>query len=170
MSGSCWGSGKGVPLLLNLVFTDRFVLDLLRLSPLQGGSVALVLETLRSDKSLDLGSLGVRLLALALGLNFTSNNVLANLFYPSNGLVFTRTGLSIASLLLSFSGRNHPLKGERGAVIFLLTLYPDCKQLLGSSEQAMTEYGRMVEHTSSSLVRLKNRRILVARLGPKRFG
>lgn len=42
--------------------------------------MALVLETLGRNQSLDTGSLGVRLLALALGLNLTSDNVLADLF------------------------------------------------------------------------------------------
>jgi hypothetical protein len=41
--------------------------------------VALVLEALGSDEPLDLGSLGVRLLALTLGLDLTSDDVLANL-------------------------------------------------------------------------------------------
>jgi len=40
--------------------------------------VALVLETLRSNQSLDLGCLGERLLALNLGLNLAADNVLAN--------------------------------------------------------------------------------------------
>jgi hypothetical protein len=42
--------------------------------------VALVLEALGSDEPLDLGSLGVRLLALTLGLDLTSDDVLADLF------------------------------------------------------------------------------------------
>jgi hypothetical protein len=41
--------------------------------------VALVLETLRSDQALDAGSLGVRLLALTLGLDLATDNVLADL-------------------------------------------------------------------------------------------
>jgi hypothetical protein len=41
--------------------------------------VTLVLETLRSNKTLDLGGLGVRLCALLLGLNLTADDELANL-------------------------------------------------------------------------------------------
>ena len=41
--------------------------------------MALVLQTLRSDKTLDLGSLGVWLLALALGLDLTTNDELSYL-------------------------------------------------------------------------------------------
>jgi len=48
-------------------------------SPLESNPVALVLETLRSNQSLDLGSLGERFLALNLGLNIAADNVLANL-------------------------------------------------------------------------------------------
>jgi hypothetical protein len=43
--------------------------------------VALVLETLRSNQTLDLRSLGVRLLALALGLDFTADDELADLYH-----------------------------------------------------------------------------------------
>ena len=38
-----------------------------------------MLETLGSNQTLDLGCLGVRLLALALGLDFAANDVLADL-------------------------------------------------------------------------------------------
>ena len=41
--------------------------------------MALVLQTLRSDQTLDLGSLGVGLLALALGLHLTTDDKLADL-------------------------------------------------------------------------------------------
>lgn len=41
--------------------------------------MALVLETLRGDKSLDLGSFGVGLLTLALGLDLTADDVFAEL-------------------------------------------------------------------------------------------
>ena len=60
--------------------THSLILDLLGLAALQRDSVTLVLETLRSDESLDLGSLGVRLLALALGLDLASNDVLSDLY------------------------------------------------------------------------------------------
>ena len=59
--------------------TYGLVLDLLGLAPLEGSAVALVLETLRSDQTLDLGGLGVGLLALTLGLNLATDNVLADL-------------------------------------------------------------------------------------------
>lgn len=59
--------------------TYGLILDLLSLAALERNAVALVLETLGGDQSLDTGSLGVRLLALALGLNLTSDNVLADL-------------------------------------------------------------------------------------------
>lgn len=59
--------------------TYGLILDLLGLAALECDSVALVLETLGSDESLDLGGLGVRLLALTLGLDLTANDVLADL-------------------------------------------------------------------------------------------
>jgi hypothetical protein len=59
--------------------TYGLVLDLLGLAALEGSAVTLVLETLRGDESLDAGSLGVRRLALPLGLNLSSDNVLADL-------------------------------------------------------------------------------------------
>lgn len=60
--------------------TYSLVLDLLGLATLERDAVALVLETLGSDQSLDTGSLGVRFLALAFRLDLTSNNVLSDLF------------------------------------------------------------------------------------------
>lgn len=60
--------------------TYGLVLDLLGLAALEGSAVTLVLETLRGDESLDAGSLGVRRLALTLGLNLSSDNVLADLY------------------------------------------------------------------------------------------
>lgn len=65
--------------MLERSVTYGLVLDLLSLSPLESGTVALVLETLGSDQPLDLGSLGVRLLALTLGLDLAANDVLADL-------------------------------------------------------------------------------------------
>jgi hypothetical protein len=41
--------------------------------------MALVLETLRSDKALDTGSLGVGFLAFGLGLDFATDDELADL-------------------------------------------------------------------------------------------
>lgn len=60
--------------------TYRLILDLLGLAALERNAVALVLQALGSDESLDLGSLGVRLLALGLGLDLTSDDVLADLY------------------------------------------------------------------------------------------
>lgn len=61
-------------------YTYGLILDLLGLAALEGNPVALVLETLGGDQTLDLGSLGVRLLALALGLDLATDDVLADLY------------------------------------------------------------------------------------------
>lgn len=61
------------------VLTYGLVLDLLGLSSLESSTVTLVLQTLGGDKSLNARSLGVRGLTLTLGLNLSSNNVLADL-------------------------------------------------------------------------------------------
>lgn len=66
-------------MVLTVKVTYSGILGSLSASPLDGEAVALVLETLGSDESLDLGSLGVRLLALTLGLNLTADDVLADL-------------------------------------------------------------------------------------------
>lgn len=63
----------------NWVSTHGLVLDLLGLASLESGAVALVLQTLGGDQPLDLGGLGVRLLALTLGLDLSSDDVLADL-------------------------------------------------------------------------------------------
>lgn len=68
---------------LDFGFTHSLILDLLSLAPLEGGAVALVLEALGSDQALDLGGLGVGGLALTLGLDLSSDNVLADLDSPS---------------------------------------------------------------------------------------
>ncbi len=62
------------------VGTYRLVLDLVGLSALERDAVTLVLQTLGGDQSLDLGSLGVRLLALALGLDLSSDDIFADLY------------------------------------------------------------------------------------------
>ena len=69
---------KGVGIRWGLTY--RLILDLLGLAALERNAVALVLQALGSDESLDLGSLGVRLLALGLGLDLTSDDVLADLY------------------------------------------------------------------------------------------
>lgn len=60
--------------------TYGLILDLLGLAALECDAVTLVLQTLGSDQTLDLGSLGVRLGALLLGLDLSSNDVLADLY------------------------------------------------------------------------------------------
>jgi hypothetical protein len=65
--------------------------------------VALVLETLGGNQSLDLGSLGVRRLALTLGLYLSSNDVLADLFSPI---------ILVSEILLSLGPFTSPLPKE----------------------------------------------------------
>jgi len=71
--------------LLGIAFVEReertygSILGTLSVTALQRNAVALVLETLRGDQSLDLGSLGVWLLALTLRLDFTTDDKLADL-------------------------------------------------------------------------------------------
>jgi hypothetical protein len=55
------------------------ILGSFRVAALECDPVALVLETLRSNQTLDTGSLGVWLLALALRLDLTANDELADL-------------------------------------------------------------------------------------------
>jgi len=62
--------------------TYRSIFGSLGSSSLESDSVTLMLKTLRSNEPLDLGSLGIWLLPLALGLDFAANNELANLFVP----------------------------------------------------------------------------------------
>lgn len=64
------------------------ILGLLRVATLQCDAVTLVLKTLGSNQTLDLGGLGVWLLALTLWLNLTANDELAD-------LKFGRTSLAI---------------------------------------------------------------------------
>ena len=63
-----------------MVLTYGLVLDLLGLAALERNAVALVLQALGGDQTLDLGGLGVRRLALTLGLDLTSDDVLADLY------------------------------------------------------------------------------------------
>jgi len=55
------------------------ILGLLSIAALECDAVALVLQTLGSNQTLDLRGLGVRLLALTLWLNLTTDNELADL-------------------------------------------------------------------------------------------
>lgn len=59
--------------------TYSSILGFLGIAALQGQAVALVLKTLRSDQALNFGGLGVWLLALALRLNFTTDDEFADL-------------------------------------------------------------------------------------------
>jgi hypothetical protein len=78
--------GVFVLLLVRLRWMEResngsygSILGSLSVTALQRNAVTLVLETLRGDQSLDLGSLGVWLLALTLWLDFTTDDKLADL-------------------------------------------------------------------------------------------
>ena len=59
--------------------TYRLILHLLGLAALERNAVTLVLQTLGCNQTLNAGSLGVRLLALTLGLDLATNDVLADL-------------------------------------------------------------------------------------------
>src|SRR5690349_17860215 len=61
--------------------TYRLILNLLGLAALERYAMTLVLQALRSDQALDARSLRVGLLALALGLDLTPNDVLADLLF-----------------------------------------------------------------------------------------
>jgi hypothetical protein len=56
------------------------ILGFFCIATLECDAMTLVLKTLRSDQTLDLGGLGVWLLALTLGLNLTTNDKLADLY------------------------------------------------------------------------------------------
>jgi hypothetical protein len=66
-------------LVENLGILVSSILRSLCMTALERNSMTLVLQTLRSNEALDLRSLGVWFLALALRLDFTSDNELANL-------------------------------------------------------------------------------------------
>jgi hypothetical protein len=57
------------------------ILGSLSTAALECDPVALVLQTLRSNQTLDFGSLGVGLLAFTLGLNLTTDDELADLYH-----------------------------------------------------------------------------------------
>jgi len=84
--------------------TYSLILDLLGLAALQRNTVTLVLEALRSNQSLDPGSLGIWPLSLTLGLNLTSNDVLTDL------LSQRKSSISLCFLhgVLSLSTRTAP--------------------------------------------------------------
>lgn len=101
--------------------TYGLVLDLLGLAALECDPVALVLQTLGSDQTLDLGSLGVRLGALLLGLDLATDNVLADLYAGEDRIISPEIphveSHSSHSLpeLLDFHHRSHRV-GEDGIV------------------------------------------------------
>jgi hypothetical protein len=61
------------------VYTYGSILGGFRAAALECDTVALVLEALGSDQTLDLGCLGVGLCALLLGLDLTADDELTNL-------------------------------------------------------------------------------------------
>lgn len=63
--------------------TYSSILDTLDLSTLECNTVTLVLETLGSDETLDLGGFGVWFLAFGFGLNFTADNEFADLCWDA---------------------------------------------------------------------------------------
>lgn len=65
----------------NLSVLVGSILGSFRAAALECDPVALVLETLRSDQTLDLGGLGVGLCALLLGGNLTTDDKLANIIF-----------------------------------------------------------------------------------------
>lgn len=73
------GKYNCVQLFSLLVYTYGSILGRLGLAALECDAVALVLEALGGDEALNTGSLGVWLLSLALGLDFTADNELADL-------------------------------------------------------------------------------------------
>jgi hypothetical protein len=68
----------------------------LRAAALEGDPVALVLETLRSDETLDARSLGVRLGALLLGLDLATDDEFADLESTAGQLVCVVSGSTVA--------------------------------------------------------------------------
>ena len=74
--------------------TYGLVLDLLGLAALERNAVALVLQALGSNHTLDARSLGVGLLALALGLDLATDNVLADLLFAEKFRISLRLWLS----------------------------------------------------------------------------
>lgn len=87
---SLWGGGqyKEASRSTGLGRTYGLVLDLLGLAALECDPVALVLQTLGGDQTLDLGSLGVGLRALLLGLDLATDDVLADL-YPGENVIIS---------------------------------------------------------------------------------
>jgi len=76
---SSGGLGFGDTLGEDLSVLVSSILGALRVAALECDAVALVLQTLRSNQTLDLWCLGVWLLALTLWLNLTTDNELADL-------------------------------------------------------------------------------------------
>lgn len=74
--------------------TYGLVLDLLGLAALERNAVALVLQALGGNQALDARSLGVGLLALALGLDLATDNVLADLLFAEKFRISLRLWLS----------------------------------------------------------------------------
>lgn len=104
--------GKDSGILIGLI------LDLLGLAALERNAVTLVLEALGSDETLDAGSLGVGLLALTLGGDLATNDVLANIVILAEAEEAADFGGTLGAEALGVNG-----VGETGDL--LLTLLDD---------------------------------------------
>jgi len=91
------------------------ILGSFRMTALERDPVTLVLETLRGDQTLDLGSLCVYFLALALGLDFTTNDELANIIFLAETEEAAELGSTLGAEALGVDG-----VGDTGDVIVAL--------------------------------------------------
>jgi len=92
------------------------VLGLLGLAALERDSVALVLETLRSDETLDTRSLGVWLGTLLLGLDLTTNDELADIVFLAETEEAADLGRALGTQALGVYG----IREARNVVVALL--------------------------------------------------
>ena len=100
--------------LLNLGLSDalgedlgilvRLILDLLGLAALKGDAVTLVLEALGSNQALNMRSLGVGLLALALGLDLATDDVLADIVFLAEAEEAADLGRTLGTEALGLDG------------------------------------------------------------------
>jgi len=96
------------------------ILGSLGAAALECDAVALVLETLRSNKTLDLGGLGVRLCALLLAGNLTTDDELANIIFLAEAEEAADLGGALGSKTLGVDG-----VGDAGDL--LVTLLDDAE-------------------------------------------
>lgn len=97
--------------------------------------MTLVLETLGSDQTLDLGGLGVGLLALTLGLDLTADDVLPDLYSRKNGIILASwqsISHTLPSQLPGLSATAIHRAGEDGIVELVCTYIV----FLGETEEA----------------------------------